>query len=140
MSKPFACRSVTVSSSSSRAGCRTFWPQETVVGAPAACQFSGPDVVMEGEDGMHERFRSGWAAWGIDVDRYYLVDTLDDGVVVEHPARGGTNTHGNNPLGFHHLVVDLPQNRGHLLRYPSGDDHQVGLSGRSTENFHPVAG
>src|SRR5690606_17507236 len=47
--------------------------------------------------------------------------------------------HGDDPLGFHHLVVDLPEHRGHLLAHPSGHDHEVGLTGRGAEHLHAEA-
>ena len=69
-----------------------------------------------------------------------LIDTLDDGVVVEHAARRCAHAHRDDPLGFHHLVVDLTQHRRHLLRDPTGHDHEVGLAWRRPEDLHAEAG
>jgi len=53
-------------------------------------------------------------------------------VVVTATVR--TATHGNNPPGVRHLIVDLSQSRSHLVRESSGNDHDIRLSRRSTEN------
>src|SRR5690606_2270300 len=80
------------------------------------------------------------AARRIHVDGHHLVDALHDGVVVEHATRAGTHAHGDDPLGFHHLVVDLTQHRSHLLGDAAGHDHDGGLAGRGPEDLHAVAG
>ena len=67
-----------------------------------------------------------------------MIDTLHDGVVVEHAAGGCADAHRDNPLGFHHLVVDLTKDRCHLLRHATGDDHEIGLTRRSAERFHAI--
>ena len=97
------------------------------------------DQPVESEDGVHERLGARRAARRVHVDRHDLVDTLHDGVVVEHAATAGAHAHGDDPLGLGHLVVDLPQHRSHLLADPAGDDHEVGLAGRRPENLHAVA-
>ena len=68
-----------------------------------------------------------------------LVDRLDDRVVVEHPARRRAGAHRDHPLRLEHLVVDLAQRRGHLVRDAAGDDQQVGLARRGAERLHPEA-
>ena len=72
----------------------------------------------------------------VDVDRDDVVDALHDGVVVEHAAGAGADTHRDDPLGLGHLVVDLAHDRRHLLAHPAGDDHQVGLARRGGEPLH----
>ena len=68
-----------------------------------------------------------------------LVHALEDGVVVEHPARARAGAHRDHPLRLEHLVVDLAQRRGHLVRDAAGDDQQVGLARRRAERLHPEA-
>jgi hypothetical protein len=67
--------------------------------------------------------------WQVDIDGYYVVYTLNDRVVVEHPARGGAYPHRQNPFRLRHLVVYLTENRCHLLADSACDDHQIGLPG-----------
>ncbi|SKS34664.1 Uncharacterised protein [Mycobacteroides abscessus subsp. abscessus] len=68
-----------------------------------------------------------------------MIDALDDGVVIEHAARGCANPHGQHPLGLGHLVVDLAQHRGHLLAHSACHDHQVCLARRGRKAFHAKA-
>lgn len=46
----------------------------------------------------------------------------------------GARSHGDNPSGFRHLVVNLSQGGGHLVGKGSGDNHNIGLTRRGTEN------
>ena len=94
---------------------------------------------MQRQDGVHQGLGAGRATGGVDIDRHDLIDALDNGVVVEHPAARRAHAHGNDPLGLHHLVVDLAQDGSHLLGHPAGHDHQVGLTRRGPEDLHAVA-
>ena len=107
--------------------------------AGRAGDLAGADLLVQGEDGVQQRLGRRRAAGGVDVDRDDLVHALDDGVVVEHPAGRGAHAHGDDPLGLHHLVVDLAEHRGHLLGDPAGHDHEVGLAGRGPEDLHAEA-
>ena len=104
--------------------------------AGSAGDLPGPDLLVQGQDGVQQCLGGRRAPGGVDVDRHDLVDSLDDGVVVEHAAGRGADAHGDDPLGLHHLVVDLAQHRGHLLGDPPGHDHEVGLAGRGPEDLH----
>ena len=108
-------------------------------GRTAAGDGSGADLLVQGEDGVEERLGARGAARCVHVDGDDLVHALDDGVVVEHAPRGRAHPHGDHPLGLHHLVVDLAEDRGHLLRHPPGHDHEVGLAGRGPEHLHAEA-
>ena len=61
------------------------------------------------------------------------------GVVVEHPAGARAGAHRDHPLRLEHLVVDLAERRGHLVRDAAGDDQQVGLARRGAEDLHAEA-
>jgi len=93
------------------------------------------DAVLELDDAVEEGLGAGRATGDVHVDGDDPVDALDDGVVVEDAAAGCAIAHGDDPLGFWHLVVNLAQNRSHLLAYASRDDHQVGLPRRRTEKL-----
>src|SRR5437868_278397 len=98
------------------------------------------DLLVEGEDGVDQRLGPGRASWRVHVDGHDLVDALDDGVVVEHAAATGAHAHGDDPLGLHHLVVDLTEHRRHLLADAAGDDHEVGLARGAAEHLHAEPG
>ena len=100
---------------------------------------AGPDRLVQREDGVHQGLGARRAARRVDVDGDDLVDALDDGVVVEHAAGRGADAHRDDPLGLHHLVVDLAEHRRHLLADPAGHDHQVGLARRVPEDLHAEA-
>jgi hypothetical protein len=46
----------------------------------------------------------------------------------------GTRTHGDNPAGLRHLIINLSKSRSHLVGKSACNNHNVGLSGRGTEN------
>ena len=81
------------------------------------------DFLLQLEDGVEEGFGARWAAGNVDVDWEDLVAALYDGVIVEDAAAGGASAHGDDPLGFGHLIVKLADDGGHFLREASGDDH-----------------
>ena len=108
--------------------------------APAGREVSVADLFVQRDDGVDQRFRTRRATRRVHVDGDDLIDALHDGVVVEHATGACTDPHGDDPLGLHHLVVDLPQHGCHLLADPTGHDHEVGLAGRRTERLHPESG
>src|SRR6476646_5395593 len=103
-------------------------------------QLAGADLLVEHDDPVQERLGPGRATRDVDVHRDDLVDALDDRVVVEHPAATRADAHRDDPLGLDHLVVDLAEDRRHLLAHPAGHDHQIGLAGAGPEDLHPEAG
>ena len=111
----------------------------TVVSLSSAQDLSGADRRVEGFDAVHQRFGPGRATGHVDVDRHHLINALNQRIVVKHAAGGRTHTHGDDPFGVHHLVIDLAKDRGHLLAHPTGNDHDVGLPGRRPEHLHAVS-
>lgn len=49
-------------------------------------------------------------------------------------AAVGATSHGDNPSGVGHLIVDLAQRRSHLVCQGTGDNHNIGLARGGTEN------
>ena len=102
---------------------------------PHAGDLGMPHLLLQLENTEHERFGSGWAAGYVNVNRYNAVASSDDTVaVVVVAATVGAATHGDDPSGLGHLIVDLAQSGCHLVGEGAGDNHDVGLTGRSTEN------
>ena len=56
----------------------------------------------------------------------------------------GAGSHRNNPSRFWHLIVDLTKGGCHFVGKSTGDDHNIGLTRRSskdhTETFHIITG
>jgi hypothetical protein len=102
--------------------------------------FFGLDFFLELQNAEEHGFGAWRAAWDVNVHRDDLVATLHDGIVVEDAAGGGAGSHGNDPLGFWHLIVELADHGSHFHRKTPGHDHQVGLTRRGTENFGAEAG
>jgi len=71
--------------------------------------------------------------------RGHVVAALHDRVVVEHAARGRARTHGDDPLGFGHRVVDAADDGGHLVRDTARHDHHVGVTRRGAEDLEAEA-
>ena len=95
--------------------------------------------LVQADDPLHQRLRPRRAEGDVDVDRDDPVDALEDRVVVEHPAGARADAHRDHPLRLEHLVVDLAQRLGHLVRDAARDDEQVGLARRGAERLHPEA-
>src|SRR5262245_45144049 len=93
------------------------------------------DFLLQLHEAINERFRTRRAARYIHVHRNHLIDTLDDGVVIEDAADRRTRAHRDDPLRVGHLVVDAPHGGRHLSRQPAGDDHQVRLARRAAEHL-----
>ncbi len=93
------------------------------------------DFFLELKNGVENGFGARRAAGDVDVDGKHLIAALYDGVVVEDTAGSGAGAHGDHPLGLGHLIVELANDRSHLLREAARDDHQVGLARRRAKNF-----
>ena len=106
----------------------------------AAGELAVADLLVQRVDGVEQRLGAGRAPGRVHVDRHDLIDALHERVVVEHAAAARAHAHADDPLGLHHLVVDLAQHRRHLLAHPAGHDHEVGLAGRGAERLHAEAG
>ena len=57
------------------------------------------------------------------------------GIVKKRATADGAGAHGDHVFGLGHLVVETHDLGRHLLGDRAGNDHQVGLSGRGTEDF-----
>ena len=87
---------------------------------------------MKKDDALNERFRSGRAAWNIDVYRDDLVDAFEDVVRVKvDSATYGAGAHGDAPFGCRHLLPDLFESSCHLSCDGAFDYKEVRLSKRS---------
>lgn len=94
-----------------------------------------PHLLLQLEDAEHERLGGRRAARNVDIDWYDSVTSSGDTVaVVVVTTTIGAAAHGNDPSWVGHLVVDLSQGGSHLVGEGSGDNHDIGLTGRCTEN------
>jgi hypothetical protein len=94
-----------------------------------------PHLALKLEDAVHEGLTRWGAAGNIYIDRDDPVATADDAVAVVVVASAvGAAAHTDDPAWLRHLIVDLSQSGGHLVGEGSGDNHNVRLTGRSTEN------
>ena len=97
-------------------------------------------LLLQLQHSVEKRLSSGRAAGHVDVDGHDSVAAAHDGVwVVVVAAAVGATSHGENPLRIGHLVVDEPEGGCHFVCEGSGDDHEVGLTRRGTEdNAEPI--
>jgi len=102
---------------------------------PHAGDLGMPHLLLQLEDTEHECLGGGRAARDVDVDRHDAVASSDNAVAVVVVATTvGAATHGDDPSGFGHLIVDLAKSGRHLVGESAGDNHDVGLARRGTEN------
>lgn len=65
----------------------------------------------------------------------HTITASDDGIgIVIVTTTIGTRTHGDDPSWFWHLVVNFSQGGSHFVGEGSGNDHDVTLTGTSTED------
>jgi hypothetical protein len=94
-----------------------------------------PHLLLQLENTEHERFGSRRAAGHVDIYGHDAVASSSDTVaVVVVTATIGAATHRDDPSGLGHLIVDLAESGCHLVGECAGDNHDVGLAGRGTEN------
>src|SRR5262245_39947218 len=85
------------------------------------------NLLLEFHDGVENSFRSWRAAGNVHVHRYDLVDALHHMVRTIKTAASGARTHRDDPLWFGHLIIDLLQNRAHLVVDGSEHHKNIGL-------------
>ena len=103
------------------------------------------DFLLQLQETVQQTFRRGWAPGDVNVDGNNAVATADDSVgVVIVAATVGATSHRNYPAGLGHLVVYFPECGCHLVRQRAGDNHDIRLTGGSTEHnaktLHIVSG
>ena len=102
---------------------------------PHPGDFGVPHLLLQLQDTIAQCLTGGRTAGHIDVDRHYTVTASNDRVtVVVVSTSVRARSHGDDPAGLGHLIVDLSQSRSHLVGERTGDDHDIGLTGRGTEN------
>src|SRR6185312_11237270 len=94
-----------------------------------------PDLLLQLENAVEQRFRGGWATRHVDINGNYTIAAAYDrvGVVVIAPAIGA-GAHRNHPARLGHLVIDLAECRRHLVGERAGDDHHVRLAWARSEH------
>jgi hypothetical protein len=109
-------------------------------------------LLLQLENTIHQGLTRWRASRHVDIDWHDSVASSSDAVtVVVVSSAIGTRTHGNDPsrlkkvsvlsifpqlitsyLG--HLIINLSQRRRHLVGERTGNNHDIGLTWRSTEN------
>ena len=94
------------------------------------------EAIVEPEGAYHQRLGGWGASRHINIHRHNPITTPRNTVtimVITTSIR--TASHGNNPSWVRHLIVDLSQRRSHLVRKRAGNDHDIRLARRSTEDY-----
>src|SRR5690606_12802995 len=86
-----------------------------------------PDLLLDVHEGVKDSLGARWATGDVAVHRHKVVASLHDAVAAVHSARRGASPHGDAPFWIGHLIPYAPDGMRHLVRNPSGHDHQVGL-------------
>lgn len=113
-----------------------FSPQTpSLLPVPHTGDLGVPHLLLQLENAKHERLSCGRAARNVDVDRHDAVASSSDTVaVVVVAATVCAASHRDDPSGVGHLIVDLAQSGSHLVGESAGDNHDIGLARRGTEN------
>lgn len=94
-----------------------------------------PHLPLQLQHAVQQGLGSRGASGNVDINWHNSVAASDDGVrVVVVSTTVGAGSHRNNPTRVRHLIVDLPQCGCHLVCQSSGDDHDIGLTRRCSEN------
>lgn len=92
-------------------------------------------LLLQLENAIHQRLAGRWASGHVDIHGDDPVAASDDGVTVMIISTTvGAASHTDHPSGVGHLIVNLSEGRCHLVCQGTGDNHDVALSGRGTEN------
>lgn len=115
--------------------CRSSLPS-----VPHTRDLSVSHLPLQLEDAVHEGLARRWTPGDVNVHGNNAVTAPDDAVtVVVVAAAIGTASHGDDPSGLGHLIIDLTQRGSHLVGKGSGDNHDVGLArGRSENNSQTI--
>lgn len=106
-----------------------------VFGPPVEGRVSTADLLLELQHSVKKSLGSGRATGDVDVDRDNPIASTDYSVrVVVVSTTVGAGSHGNNPAGLSHLVVNFTEGGSHLVGQSTGNDHDIGLTGTGTEN------
>lgn len=92
-------------------------------------------LLLQLEDAIHECL-GGWrAAWNIHINRNNSVATPNNRIGIMVVATTvSTRAHGNHPSWFRHLIINLSKRRGHFICQSTGNNHNIGLTWRGSEN------
>jgi hypothetical protein len=71
----------------------------------------------------------------VQIDRNNTITTTNNSVrEVIVTTTVSARTHGNDPLGLGHLLINTTKRRSHLVGKSTSDNHDISLTRRSTEN------
>src|ERR1700730_13294892 len=74
------------------------------------------DLLLEEQYAIEKRFRRGWAAGDVDIDRHDPVAAAHDRIgIVVIAAAIGAGAHRDHITRLRHLIVDLAQGGGHFV-------------------------
>jgi hypothetical protein len=112
-----------------------FSNQHRLPSVPHTGNLGVPHLLLELHDSVTESLGGGRATGNVDIDRDDSVTSSNNRVgVVVVSSSVGARSHGDDPSGLRHLVVNLSQGGCHLVGEGSSDNHNIGLTRRGTEN------
>ena len=85
-----------------------------------------PHLLLQLENAVHQSLASRRATGNVDIHRHNPIAPSGNTVAVMIISSSVcTRTHTDHPSRFRHLIVDLAESGGHLVRKCSGDYHNV---------------
>jgi hypothetical protein len=92
--------------------------------------------LLQLEDAIHQSLRSRRATRHINIHRYNpITPPYHTITIVIIPAAIRTTAHRNDPSRLRHLIINLSESRRHLVCERTSNDHDIGLSRGSSENY-----
>jgi hypothetical protein len=92
--------------------------------------------LLQLEDAIHQSLRSRRATRDIDIHRHNpIAPPYHTITIVIIPTAICTTPHRNDPSRLRHLIINLPESRCHLVCKRTGNNHDIGLSRGSSEDY-----
>ena len=108
--------------------------------SPAAPpELLAPYLLLQSDDPVNKGLGPRRTSGNEYVNRQKCIASLNRAVGVEYAAAVGTASHGNHIARLRHLIIDAPDDLGHLLRHGTCHEHEVRLSRRAPgDDSHSV--
>lgn len=107
----------------------------SLLSVPQSRDSSLHHLLLQLEHTIHQGLGSWWAPWHVNINWNQSVTSSNNRVRIMVVATTvGARSHRDDPSWVWHLVIHLPQRRSHLVGDSAGDNHDIGLTRRGSEN------
>ena len=94
------------------------------------------DFFLQGHEGVEQRLRAWGATGNVNINGDVAIDAFKHIIaLLEGTAGDCAGAHRDNVFRFRHLVVEPDDLRRHFLGDGAGDNHEIGLARRRSEDL-----